>query len=176
MNVKEGSWWMVFTVVCLVSLIGLLEYEGQIDIFGESKSSTSPLENTSDEMHPLGESCLNGHDGMAMHFHPYLTIVIDGDEYAIAQNTGIDTETCPDAMHMTHTHDASGKLHVESHTVEEVPLEVFFDVWGVHFDSTGILDYRDGTIEMTVNGQESMDYQNLILEDGQNIVITYTSN
>ena len=117
MNVKEGSWWMVFTVVCLVSLVGLLEYEGQIDIFGESKSSTSPLENTSDEMHPLSESCLNGHDGMAMHFHPYLTIVIDGDEYAIAQNTGIDTETCPDAMHMTHTHDASGKLHVESHKI-----------------------------------------------------------
>jgi hypothetical protein len=77
---------------------------------------------------------------------------------------------------MTHTHDTSGKIHVEGNTAEEVPLEVFFDVWGKHFDETGIFDYRDGSIVMTVNGEVSLDYQNLLLEDSQNIVITYTSN
>jgi len=50
------------------------------------------------------------------------------------------------------------------------------DVWGKHFDETGIMEYRDGTIEMTVDGQISTDFQNHILEDGQNIVISYTSN
>lgn len=111
-----------------------------------------------------------------MHFHPYLTILIDGNEYSIPGNTGIDTDVCKGAMHMTHTHDDSGKIHVESKQVEEVPLEVFFDVWGKHFDETGIMEYRDGTIEMTVDGQISTDFQNHILEDGQNIVISYTSN
>jgi hypothetical protein len=30
--------------------------------------------------------------------------------------------------------------------------------------------------EMTVNGEVNTEYQNLILADGQNIVISYTSN
>jgi hypothetical protein len=186
MILQENSLWMVFTAVCLVSLVGLLEYEGVINMIGESdagpldetKDNTpvEPLNNSADEMHPLGEICLNGHDGMAMHFHPYLTILIDGEEYIIPENTGIDTTTCPEAMHMTHTHDATGKIHVEGNTVEEVPLEVFFDVWGEHFDETGIFDNRDGSIEMTVNGEANSDFQNLLLADGQNIVISYTSN
>ena len=77
---------------------------------------------------------------------------------------------------MTHTHDSTGKIHVEGHQVVDVPLEVFFDVWGKHFDETGIFEYRDGTVEMTVDGIISNEYQNLLLADGQNIVIKYTSN
>ena len=183
MILQENNLWMVFTAVCLVSLVGLLEYEGVINMIGDSESNAEPLDDTpveplissADEMHPLGSECLTTHD-VAMHFHPYLTIIIDGDEYSIPESTGIDTTTCPEAMHMTHTHDTSGKIHVEGHTVEEVPLEVFFDVWGKHFDETGIFDNRDGSIEMTVNGEVNTDYQNLLLADGQNIVITYTSN
>lgn len=174
MILQEGSWWMIFTAVCLASLVGLLEYEGFINLIDDTESA-APLNNTSEEMHPLGTECLD-HEGLAMHFHPYLTILIDGDEYSIPGNTGIDTDVCEGAMHMTHTHDESGKIHVESKQIEDVPLEVFFDVWGKHFDETGIMEYRDGTIEMTVDGQISTDYQNLILADGQNIVISYTSN
>ena len=175
MNLEEGGWWMVFTAVCLASVVGLLEYEGVINLLDESESVEKPLTNTTDEMHPLGKECLTTHD-VAMHFHPYLTILIDGEEYLIPKDSGIDTETCPQAMHMTHTHDDTGKIHVEGHTVVDVPLEVFFDVWGKHFDETGIMEYRDGTVEMTVNGEVNTEYQNLILADGQNIVISYTSN
>jgi hypothetical protein len=185
MILQESSWWMVFTAVCLVSLVGLLEYEGVINMIGESNAETldekeedtpvEPLNSSADEMHPLGEICLGDHGNISMHFHPYLTILIDGDEYSISENTGIDTTTCPEAMHMTHTHTPDGKIHVEGPT-EEVPLEVFFDVWGMHFDETGIFDNRDGSIVMTVNGEVNSDYQNLLLEDGQNIVISYTSN
>jgi hypothetical protein len=186
MILQESSWWMVFTAVCLVSLVGLLEYEGVINMIGESNAEpldekeedtpVEPLNSSADEMHPLGEICLGDHGNISMHFHPYLTILIDGDEYSISENTGIDTTTCPEAMHMTHTHTPDGKIHVEGHTAEEVPLEVFFDVWGMHFDETGIFDNRDGSIEMTVNGEVNSDYQNLLLADGQNIVISYTSN
>lgn len=171
----ESRLWMIFTVVCIASIIGLLEYEGQINLIDGKNSGNNSTYDTSDEMHTLGKSCLDNHD-VVMHFHPYLNIFIDGEEYQIPENTGIDTETCPQAMHMTHTHDASGKIHVEGHQEVDVPLEVFFDVWGVHFDETGIFDYRDGTIEMTVDGNVSTAYENLILADGQNIVISYTSN
>lgn len=175
MILEEGGWWMIFTAVCLASLVGFLEYEGVIDLIDNNETTALELSNTADEMHPYGQECLENHD-VEMHFHPYLTIIIDGDEFAIPENTGIYTQTCPEGMHMTHTHDASGKIHVEGHQEVDVPLEVFFDVWGKHFDETGIFEYRDGVVEMTVDGQVNSDYQNLILADGQNIVITYTSN
>ena len=171
----ESRIWMIFTAVCIVSIIGLMEYQGMIDVLNQDDSSNSQLYDTSDEMHSLGESCLEDHN-VAMHFHPYLTIIIDGEQFEIPTNTGIDTETCPQAMHMTHTHDDSGKIHVEGHQEVDVPLEVFFDVWGMHFDESGIFDHRDGTIKMTVNDVESKAYEKLILADGQNIVITFTSN
>jgi hypothetical protein len=175
--------WGVFTIVCLVSLLGLMEYQGLINLIAdeevkevEGQSETAqPLASTADEMHPFGEYCLDSHNSIAMHIHPNLTIIIDGEQVEIPENAGIYTETCPNAMHITHTHDNSGKLHVENYTSEEVPLEVFFDVWGKHFDETGIFDHRGGIVEMTVNGTISQDYQNLILEDKQNIVIVYTS-
>ena len=184
---NEGGWWMVFTAICLASLVVVLVVEGIIDLDFDSDSNSddnndqSPVgtpeyeDSTADEVHPFGEACLTTHD-VAMHFHPYLTIVIDDVEFEIPDGTGIDTEICPGAMHMTHTHDASGKIHVEGHSIEEVPLEVFFDVWGMHFNESGIMDYRNGTIEMTVDGQPNSEFQNLILADNQNIVITYTSN
>ena len=170
----ESRLWMIFTAVCLASLIGLLEYEGMINLIGEDESKSS-LYDTSDEVHALGYECLENHD-VVMHFHPYLTIIIDGEELVIPTNTGIDTDICPNAMHMTHTHDATGKIHVEGHQEVDVPLEVFFDVWGKHFDEAGIFDYRDGSIQMTVDGVNNTQYEKLVLADGQNIVITYTSN
>ncbi len=176
--------WGVFTVVCLVSLLGLMEYKGMINLFADDEvnlvedqpESLEPLSSTADVMHPFGEYCLDSHNSIGMHIHPTLAIIIDGEQFEIPENAGIYTDTCPNAMHMTHTHDNTGKLHVENYTKEDVPLEVFFDVWGKHFDETGIFDLRGGNIEMTVNGTISQDYQNHILEDKQNIVIVYTSN
>ena len=176
MNLDERATYGIITGVALISLIGLLFQQGYLntDFLFDSSDSEEERIDTSAEMHPLGEECLNTHD-VAMHFHPNLIIIIDGEQIVIPTDTGIDTETCPGAMHMTHTHDDTGKIHVEGHQVVDVPLEVFFDVWGVHFDETGIFDYRGGNITMTVDGVESDQYQNLLLEDRQEIIITYES-
>ena len=53
MKVSENDWWKIFTVVCLVSLVGLMEYQGLINLFDDDSESKSSLTNTSDEMHPL---------------------------------------------------------------------------------------------------------------------------
>ncbi|MBB69720.1 MAG: hypothetical protein CMB28_01260 [Euryarchaeota archaeon] len=157
-------------------MINVFDDNEEVQADQQIPTQQQPSGSTADEMHPFGKYCLTDHNSsMQMHIHPYLTIVIDGEEYDIPSNAGIDTETCPSAMHMTHTHDNSGKLHVENYTKEDVPLEVFFDVWGKHFNETGIFDYRGGTVEMTVNGTVSLDYENHILADKQNIVIFYTS-
>ena len=58
MILEEGGWWMVFTAVCLASVVGLLEYEGVINLLDESESVEKPLTNTTDEMHSLGKKCI----------------------------------------------------------------------------------------------------------------------
>ena len=45
-------------------------------------------------------------------------------------------------MHTVHTHSPGERLHIELKEAGDVPLGVFFDIWGVHFDDTGIFDYR----------------------------------
>ena len=84
MILEEGGWWMIFTAVCLACLVGFLEYEGVIDLIDNKETTALELSNTADEMHPYGQECLENHD-VEMHFHPYLTIIIDGDEFAIPE-------------------------------------------------------------------------------------------
>ena len=79
-------------------------------------------------------------------------------------------------MHAVHTHDASGKLHIESNEAIDIPIGVFFDIWGIHFNETGIFDYRvNSTHEliMTVDGVTNYDFDNYLLVDGKEIALVY---
>ena len=75
-----------------------------------------------------------------------------------------------------HTHDSSGKLHVETHEPAEVELGVFFQIWDVYFSEEGVMDKRvNDTHElvMTVDGIVVETYGEHILSDAQQIVIEY---
>ncbi|GIQ96237.1 MAG: hypothetical protein CM15mP1_1330 [Methanobacteriota archaeon] len=93
----------VFTIVCLVSLLGLMEYQGMINLIAdkdvkeveEESETVQPLPSTADNMHPFGEYCLDSHNSIGMHIHPNLTIIIDGEQFEIPENAGIYTSTCP---------------------------------------------------------------------------------
>ena len=168
---SEKTIWGLITAVCIVALIVILAQEGYFD------SEEKPMYSSADELHPLAEICLN-HSGLVVHIHPFLSIEINGTNIGIPNSVGVDTATCSDEenMHVTHTHDSTGKIHVELNEEGDVPLAVLFDVWGKHFDSTGILDERvtDGyVLTMTVDGVVSTDFENHILEDGQNIIISF---
>src|SRR5207245_10165469 len=132
------------------------------------------------------------------HVHPYLRIVINGQNITIPAAIGIvnpQTQngiaaggTCFEPMH---THDASGIIHIESPGNANYTLSNFFQVWndtdhlGQHsmingvshpivFNETDILGFKaDGThkIVLLVNGQVSSAYESLILD-----VLDYCSN
>ena len=136
-----------------------------------------------DEIHHLALTCLD-HSGLTRHDHMHLSIQINGKSVTIPENTGIDTETCNEdgaRMHVVHTHTSDGKLHLEMQTNETVELGVFFDIWGQHFDETGIFDYRvNETHAMTMSVRDAdgnisdVDtYDHFILLDGQDILINY---
>ena len=109
---------------------------------------------------------------MGMHIHPVVHIFIMGAEQKIPANAGISANF----MHVIHTHDDTGTIHVESPQAFAFKLRDVFIVWGKNFNQTCIFQYcvdESHTLMMTVNGEPSNEYENLVLKDGDQIKISY---
>ncbi len=119
------------------------------------------------------------HEGLAMHIHPTLSIFIDGVEQEIPADVGVlKNGSATTGFYPLHTHDDTGTIHAEGPVVRDFLLEHFFAVWEKPFDSTRVLDFvadSNDTISMTVNGAPNTQYGDLVLKDGDQIVITATS-
>lgn len=110
------------------------------------------------------------HEGVGMHVHPQLKIVIDGAERAIPSEIGV-TRSC---MRPIHTHDESGKIHLEFPVQQDVRLGQFFEVWEQPFSKARILDRTvgpDDLLRVTVNGKKTGELENLLLHDRDDIVL-----
>lgn len=106
------------------------------------------------------------------HIHPHLEIIIDGEKQEIPADIGI-VDGCMNALH---THDNTGVIHVESPEKRDFQLSDFFAVWNKTYTALQILGYKaDDThiIRQTINGKEVQDYENAILYDEDQIVISY---
>lgn len=119
-----------------------------------------------------------------IHWHPQLTIYINGQQQTIPANVGITigkaTDFSVSGMQMSpiHTHDPTGVLHMEQMrpTDRTMKLGYFFEVWEKKFDSECIFEYcNDGnkSVKMFVNGQPNYDFENYIPKDEDDIVIKY---
>lgn len=109
--------------------------------------------------------CLNGHQNLVMHHHPNLTINLDGEKDRIPAEIGITS----DCMAEVHTHDSSGKLHVEStEPGKQLLLEDFFTVWDESLNRSG---YE--LTQATANGQDIETPGKIILQDGVDIILNY---
>ena len=125
-----------------------------------------------------------------LHWHPQLTIIIDGKPQPIPADIGIGPDYADHrfyggghgGMQMTsmHTHDSSGVLHWEvsrrTPREGEMKLGAFFDVWGKTFNETCIFDYcntEEKQVTMTVNGEPNEEFANYTIRDRDNIVIRY---
>ena len=77
-------------------------------------------------------------DPSLLHHHVHLDIFINGETVPVPQNIGLS----PEAELPTHTHDATGIIHVEASDVNFKPtLGLFFDIWGVSFTEKNIGGY-----------------------------------
>ena len=120
-------------------------------------------------------SWYNSNNGL--HWHPTLTIKINGQIQVIPENIGIT----PTRHYPVHTHDATGTLHweifaPEKPTEQNMKLEYFFQIWGKTFNSQCIFEYcSDGAkkVRMTVNGVENTEFGDYFVKDGDQIVIEY---
>jgi hypothetical protein len=113
-------------------------------------------------------------EGGGEHFHPYLKIYANGKEIEVPANIGIDPAQPPTAMAGLHTHDDSGTIHNEAGS--GATLGDFFEIWGVPFSEQQLGPYEASdkkTVRMWVDGQPSQEIDDLVLEDGQEIVIEF---
>lgn len=114
-------------------------------------------------------ACLpQGHQNLAAHIHPVITITVDGGTETIPAEVGI-TDDC---MAEVHTHDNTGTIHVETIStarLTELTLADFFAVWGTSF-------VREGYVAtLTVDGATIIDPAMVVFRDGQKISLSYAS-
>lgn len=106
------------------------------------------------------------------HVHPTLKILVNGKEETVPADIGIHS-SCMNALH---THDMTGLIHIESPERRDFTLSDFFAVWNQPFSKNQILTYKADTshaIKVTVNGTEVHTYEDTVLRDGDQIVISY---
>lgn len=150
------TWWVIGFIIVSLSLL----------VFVVFKNSTPSKTNR--------EIALTCTTDMAtqFHIHPNLEVIINGSKQEIPADIGIK----PNCMNSIHTHDNTGKIHVESPEKRDFNLSDFFAVWDKIYNKDQILDYKaddDHIIRQTINGKEVYDYENTILRDDDEIVIYY---
>ncbi len=117
-----------------------------------------------------------------VHWHPNLSVTLNGSPYTVPANIGIISSLWKDhsldqyasggGAAALHTHDTSGTIHVEVNTSHrDFTLHEFLAIWGQPSDGSAI----DGhpVISLTVDGvQQASPTGDVILKDGQKIVMT----
>ncbi len=108
--------------------------------------------------------CLLPNVQLALHWHPELKILVDGEQEALPADLGLEG-SCPRPIH---THDTTGIIHIEAQVVRDYLLGEFFGLWGKTIDREGY------DLVMTVDEKPSLELGNLVMKDGQKIVLSYT--
>lgn len=110
------------------------------------------------------------------HYHPKLTILVNGRPVRVPANIGVSTET--GAMSPLHTHDASGEVHIEAAEAgRRYTLGQLFDEWQVALDVNrigGLTTTPEAHVRAFVNGAPAPgDPAEITLRPQQHITLTY---
>ena len=115
-----------------------------------------------------------------VHWHPHLSVTLNGSPYTVPADIGIASSLWKDhsldqygsGAAALHTHDTSGTIHEEVNTSHrDFTLHEFLAIWGQPSDGSAI----DGhpVTSLTVDGvQQSSPKGDVVLKDGQQIAMT----
>lgn len=109
--------------------------------------------------------------GTAEHYHPRLTILVNGQPVVVPAGIGVDPRS--GAMSALHTHTSDGELHVEAATRgERFTLGQLFEQWAVPLSQTRLGDLDVQQVVATVNGEPfDGDPASIVLAPEQEIVL-----
>jgi len=104
-------------------------------------------------------------DEKGIHWHVKLEVLVNGEIEEVPASIGLIGEHNP-----MHTHEVGGEIHLEYGTAvyeDDVRLGKFFALWRKDFEREGL------EVSMTINGAENTEFENYILQDGDNVVVSY---
>lgn len=113
-----------------------------------------------------------------MHWHPRISVYIEGDGLRIPDNLGVNRQ--PHLPVHTHT-EGDGTIHFEfgQSKIPKNQLTVGYfmnEVWGKKFNGSCVLEYcNDGErkVSMLVNGRENTEFERYVMSDKDEIEIRY---
>ena len=74
------------------------------------------------------------------HVHTHVTVYLNGEALAIPQNLGIPPGISPRCFYPIHTHDHSGKIHVEAPAPGTFTFGQLVQIWGITVNGTTFHD------------------------------------
>ena len=117
-------------------------------------------------------SCDSGGHDAAFHLHAQLAVYLpDGTSAEVPADIGVGSS----CMYWLHTHDETGKLHVEAPAATAATLADFLEIWRRSTNPTIPDAVNAGLAEIKVMGEVVSDPASIELTDGLGIVITLKS-
>ena len=117
-------------------------------------------------------SCDSGGHDAAFHLHAQLAVYLpDGTSAEVPADIGVGSS----CMYWLHTHDETGKLHVEAPAATAATLADFLEIWRRSTNPTIPDAVKAGLAEIKVMGEVVSDPASIELTDGLGIVITLKS-
>ena len=84
------------------------------------------------------------------HIHSHLSILVDGQARSIPADVGIIDTATTDCHYEVHTHDLSGKLHVEGPAAATYTLGQLFAIWGQPLTRTNVAGITGMPVEIFI--------------------------
>ncbi len=112
----------------------------------------------------------NSMEQAAFHVHSHLDIIINGVYFLVPSQIGIPGN----CFYWLHTHDESGKIHIEAPFHRDFTLGQFFDIWNKKLSNDQIFNYVANTnnpLNVYINGTKVPDgtnYRDIKLNTAQN--------
>ena len=101
----------------------------------------------------------NSMEQSAFHVHSHLDIIINGVYFLVPSQIGIPGN----CFYWLHTHDESGKIHIEAPMLRDFTLGQFFDIWNKKLSSDQIFNYvanANNPLKVYINGTKVPDGTN----------------
>lgn len=112
-------------------------------------------------------------EGTKVHYHPQLTVNVNGEAIPVPANIGIGQREISEL----HTHDMTGRIHIEAEQAGTFTLKQLMTEWGVTFDDRCIATFctdADNELRVYDDGQLAPNPSNVVLkEEGQQILLWY---
>lgn len=162
------------TLIALV-VIAIILISGYLMFFSGGDKEAKPIISSGDDSDGAYRVNLAEVPKRPIHWHPKLTIIINGEQQQIPRNLGIGGSF----EYPVHTHDDVPILHYELDrpTAETATLGYFFNtVWKKTFNNNCIFEYcngKEGNLSMTVNGKPNFQFDRYIPKDKDDIRIEF---